>query len=1086
VVSGIRASFFKRVLAGALAVSFLVAPLQAPQPAEAATSYLTDTAAHPPPTTGTYAYYATYGTFSPGQSGFIGVGNSFVDPIFGNTITRLTNDYPLYSLAEIYAKNGFFNADGTLMHHRSPDANGGRKIINTTTGQVVRANIPGNFDSSFAPDNADVWYWFNWGDTKLMKYSVSTGGSSVVKDFGQTIGQLGGSVDNIDRTGQYIVMHLGSALKVYDLKNDVLYSGDVAESYGGGSGYAGISPDGQYLVANTDGQQHFSFKIDHTNKSVTTSPTLYWTLCGDHGDYLSASNGKTYFVTFECYDQGALYAVDVTLPQSSTNVPQQQTQNKKLLQMPSWNDVAGHFSCVSKGALQDWCYVDVEAGDDLFTSSVSGWRSYEQEVMMVNVITGEIRRLAHHRSRSVRSNYFYTPRVSASWDGSVVAWASNFGDSSGGYVDIYSIRVPTGSGGTTTTTPLAVSFSSPANGATVSGTTTVSMAATGGSGSGYSYALKVDGTSVTASGASYTWDTTRVANGSHTLAVTATDSAGATATSTETVNVQNVAPALAVSFSNPASGATVTGSVTVTVAATGGSGTGYTYTVKAGTTQIYSGTNGSFSWNTTTSTNGTVTLTATATDSAGATGSATRTVTVSNTTTTPPPTTGDTTPPTVAITSPTGNVWTGNSLQISASATDDVKLAKIELWGGGAAFGTIPCTAATCSGKIEWKTGSQPIGALQVNAVAYDAAGNKTVSAPVYLYHNATSPTIASGAGSTSTTTTPALSVAFTSPTSGATVSGTTNFAIAITGASGSSTVAATLDGTSVGSQTVSGSTASISVDTTKVANGSHTVAANVTNGTKTATASIAVNVNNVVVTPPATTDTTPPTVAITSPTGNVWTGNSLQISASATDNVKLAKIELWGGGAAFGTIPCTAATCSGTIEWATGSQPTGALQVNAVAYDAAGNKTVSAPVTLYHNATSPTIASGVGSTSTTTTGGTTGGTTTTGDTTPPTVAFTAPTGNVWTGASLHVAASATDNVQVAKIELWGNGAVFFTQTCSSTSCTADTWWNTGVLATGAYQINAVAYDAAGNRTKSTTLTIYKDATTPLTASGAN
>ena len=54
----------------------------------------------------------------------------------------------------------------------------------------------------------------------------------------------------------------------------------------------------------------------------------------------------------------------------------------------------------SKGPLSDWCYVDVEAGDDGFTSSVSGWRSYEQEIMMVNVITGEVRRLAARVYRS--------------------------------------------------------------------------------------------------------------------------------------------------------------------------------------------------------------------------------------------------------------------------------------------------------------------------------------------------------------------------------------------------------------------------------------------------------------------------------------------------------------------------------------------------------------------------------------------------------------------------------------------------------------------------------------------------------------
>jgi hypothetical protein len=415
-----------------------------PGSAFATTSYLSDTGSHPPPAAGSYAYYATYGTFGPDHAGFPAVGGTFVDPVFGNTIRRLTNELPQYSDSENYAKNGFINADATLMHHRSQS---GHNIISTTTGQVVRANVPGNFDSSFAPDDADVWYWFNWGDITLYKYRVSTGGSAAVKQFSQALGQMGGSVDWIDRTGQYMVLHLGTALRVYDVRNDILYSGSIPDSYGGGSGWTAISPDGKYVVTATDGSQHNSFAIDHGNKVVSTTPVFFWSLCGDHGDLVSASNGKTYFVTFECYDEGAIYAVDVSLPQSTSNVPKQRTDNKKLLQMASWNDVAGHFSGVSKGALQDWFYVDVESGDDGFTSSVAGWRAYAQEIMMINVLTGEIRRLAHHRSRAPRANYFYTPRVSASWDGSLVTWVSNFGYSASGYVDLYAMNVDTGSGG---------------------------------------------------------------------------------------------------------------------------------------------------------------------------------------------------------------------------------------------------------------------------------------------------------------------------------------------------------------------------------------------------------------------------------------------------------------------------------------------------------------------------------------------------------------------------------------------------------------------------------------------------------------
>ena len=51
-------------------------------------------------------------------------------------------------------------------------------------------------------------------------------------------------------------------------------------------------------------------------------------------------------------------------------------------------------------------------------------------------------------------------------------------------------------------------------------------------------------------------------------------------------------------------------------------------------------------------------------------------------------------------------------------------------------------------------------------------------------------------------------------------------------------------------------------------------------------------------------------------------------------------------------------------------------------------------------------------------------------------------------------------------------------------TCSGNTWWVTGALPVGAYVVNAVAVDQAGNQTTSTPITIYKDATSPTYASG--
>src|SRR5688572_26921213 len=97
-------------------------------------AYITDAASHPPPTSGAYAYYSTFGTFGPDRPGFPGVGQTYVDPVFGSTVRRLTNAMGQPPGSDIYGKNGFWNANGMLMFHNDGSS---KTIINTATGAVV-------------------------------------------------------------------------------------------------------------------------------------------------------------------------------------------------------------------------------------------------------------------------------------------------------------------------------------------------------------------------------------------------------------------------------------------------------------------------------------------------------------------------------------------------------------------------------------------------------------------------------------------------------------------------------------------------------------------------------------------------------------------------------------------------------------------------------------------------------------------------------------------------------------------------------------------------------------------------------------
>lgn len=485
-------------------------------------AFLLDASTYRPPTTGGYAYYSTYGSFGPDQAGFVNKGQTFIDPIFGSTIRRLTTDFPSGSASDIYAKNGFWNADGTRMIHGTPS---GYTIINTTTGAVVRSGVPGNYDGSFAPDDPDTWYYFS--GKSLRKYSVLSGSTSLVKTFSATLNSLGGSTDWVDASGRYMVLKIGNAARVWDRTTDTLYSGSITASTE--TGWVGISPDGKYVVMTGPGDtDHFSFAINHTTKSVNTTGVLFWTLCGDHGDLVSASDGKTYLITAECYSEGAIYAVDVSIPQSAGNRTKQRSDNRKLFEY-DWNDDI-HISGVSKGTLKDWAFVSVESYDDSFTSSVTSWRPYKQEVVMANVLTGEVRRLAHHRSRGVAQSYYYQPRVSATWDGAKVAWASNFGYAGGDYADIYSIDVSGAGGGDDTTRP-TLKITAPAASSTVSGKVTLKATASDDVGIvGVQFYVngKKRGTEDTTAPYSRTWDTTGLTAGTYTIKAVARDAAGNT------------------------------------------------------------------------------------------------------------------------------------------------------------------------------------------------------------------------------------------------------------------------------------------------------------------------------------------------------------------------------------------------------------------------------------------------------------------------------------------------------------------------------------------------------------------------------
>jgi hypothetical protein len=300
--------------------------------------------------------------------------------------------------------------------------------------------------------------------------------------------------------------------------------------------------------------------------------------------------------------------------------------------------------------------------------------------------------------------------------------------------------------------PLTASFTSPAAGATVSGTVSVGMTASGGT-PPYTYTLTLDGAQlVSGSSTTFSWNSTSAGNGSHSLGLTVRDSAGATATATRAVSVQNGAPSpppppppppptgsLKVYITSPSNGATLSGTGWVTLWLEGASGGANTYTLTVGGQTVATTTTASMgpvsmAWSTTAVADGTQTLTASARDATGNTGAASITVTVANgggapQPPPPPPPTGGSLG--VFITSPSsgatvnGTVWVNIWVERAAAGNK-----VFTLRAGNTVVGTT--TDSGVHVTLAWDTPGTPNGGTTLSATVQDATGaSGSTSIPV-------------------------------------------------------------------------------------------------------------------------------------------------------------------------------------------------------------------------------------------------------------------------------------------------------------------------------------------------------------------
>ena len=293
---------------------------------------------------------------------------------------------------------------------------------------------------------------------------------------------------------------------------------------------------------------------------------------------------------------------------------------------------------------------------------------------------------------------------------------------------------------------LIVTITSPASGATVGDTTTVSASVSiVGSLTVASVQFKLDGTNLgaldTSVPYSVSWNTAATSNGSHTLTAVARDNLGVQFTSEPvTVTVFNAPPppppppADTTPPSVPtglAASAVSSSQINLSWAASSDNVGVSGYRVYRGGTQIAT-TTATFYTNTGLSPSTTYSYAVAAFDAAG---NLSAQSSPASTTTPPPP---DTTPPTVSITAPSNGATVKGTVTVTASASDNVGVVGVQFLLDNGVNGSVDVTTAPYS--VPWNTATASDGPHTITAVARDAAGNTKSATVTVTVANAAPP----------------------------------------------------------------------------------------------------------------------------------------------------------------------------------------------------------------------------------------------------------------------------------------------------------------------------------------------------------
>jgi hypothetical protein len=498
---------------------------------------------------------------------------------------------------------------------------------------------------------------------------------------------------------------------------------------------------------------------------------------------------------------------------------------------------------------------------------------------------------------------------------------------------------------------------------------------------------------------SFSWNSRTGPNADRSLTLRAFDAAGNIGVTSIWVTSNNDLTAPAVTFSAPSTGATVTGTVPITVTASDNVGVTRVEFYE-GSTLLGTDTSAPYSlgWDTRTSLNGSRTLTVKAYDAVDNIGAATRTVTVSN----------DHAAPTVAFTAPAEGATVSGTLTLTATATDDVRVTRVEFYEGDTLLGTDTAAPFT----FTWNTRLGPNGGRVLTAKAHDGGGNTAAATVTVTADNDLTPP----------------TVTLTAPTEGETLSG-----MAVLSATASDNKAVTRVVFFVGTTQVGTDTSapySYNCNTRLLPNGAKVLTAKAYDAANNVATSAAVNVT-------FDNDFTLPTVALTEPEEGATLTGTVTFSATASDASGISKVVFFAGSSQVGIDT----TEPYSYSYNTRLLPNGAKVLTAKAYDAANNVATSAAVNVTFD----------------------------NDFIAPVTSLTSPSGGSTVSGVVQLDASASDDRgTITQVDFYRGTVLLGTDTSAPYSWS----WDTTAAPLGTNTLRTRAWDAAGNSAYSTNVAI--------------